>query len=119
MSAERHWVGVAPCASSPTGLGCTEAALEADLPPQFPYVDIGGDCYGVTHPAASTEPPGAGGADPPRSPRSEPQRGIADGPSDAGGPASPGGGAGRAGGRGGADQAGGRRYPTTGDAAAG
>jgi len=27
MSAERHWVGVAPCASSPTGLGCTEAAL--------------------------------------------------------------------------------------------
>jgi len=119
MSAERHWVGVAPCASSLNGLGCTEAALEADLPPQFPYVHIGGDGYGAPHPAASTEPRGAGGADPPRSPRSEPQGGSADGPSDAGGAASPGGGARRAGGRGGAGQGGGRRSPTTGDAEAG
>jgi len=118
MSAERHWVGVTPCASWPTGLGCTEAVLEADLPTQFPYVNIGGGGYDATHSAASAEPPGAGGADPPRSPRSELQEGSADGPSDAGGAASPGGGAGRAGGRGGADQGGGRRYPTTGDAAA-
>jgi len=119
MSAERHWVGAAPCASSPTGLGCTEAALEADLPPQFPYVDIGGDGYGAPHRAASAEPRGAGGADPPRSPWSEPQGGSADAPLDAGGAASLGGGVGRAGGRGGADQGGGQRYPTAGAAATG
>jgi len=88
MSAERHCVGVAPCASSPTGLGCTEAALEADLPPQFPYEDTGGDGYGAPHLAASAEPRRASGAGPPRSPRSEPQGGSADAPLDAGGAAS-------------------------------
>ena len=119
MSAERHWVCVAHCASSPTGLGCTEAALEAEVPPQFPYVDIGGDDYDAPHLAASAEPRGASGAGPPRSPRLEPQEGSADAPSDANGAASLGGGAGLAGGRGGADQGGGRRYPTTGAAAAG
>jgi len=62
MSAERHWVGVTPCASSSTGLGCTEAALQADLPPQFPYVDIGGDGYSATHPAASAKPSGLDGS---------------------------------------------------------
>jgi len=118
MSAERHCVGVALCAFSLTELRCTEAAIEAGLPPQFPYVNISEDSHGAPQPAASAQPHGASGAGPPGSLRSEPQGGSADVPSDEGGAASLGGGAGRAGGRGGADQGGGRRYPTTGAAAA-
>jgi len=117
-STERDWVGVALCASLPTELGCMEAAFEADSPSQLPYVDIGWDGYGATHPAAFVNPSGAGGAEPPCSPGSEPQRGNDDGSSDAGGAASPGSGAWCAGGYGGAKQGGGRRYPTVGVAAA-